>query len=319
MAAEVRATVEPGRHVHLVLEHDGNVADHLRQGFDAQWNDDAHHVLHVLLTGEADGYYADYADRPGRAPGALPRRRLRLPGRALGLSQGRAARHAQRRSAAHRLRAVPAEPRPGRQSAVRRPAGRARRSPQRSRPRSPCSSSARRSRCSSWARRAPAARPSSSSPTITASSPRRCAKADAASSPPSRASTTARPPTRSPIPTRSRPSRAAAPLADDADRRALYRRLLTLRAAALAPHLAGARSISAKAAGPACVAARWRLGNGAVLALVSNLGRDDCAVDPPKGDLLFESRAGASEDVRAGRLMAPATVAFLDPAAKSSG
>jgi maltooligosyltrehalose trehalohydrolase len=64
MAAEVRATVEPGRHVHLVLEHDGNVAGHLRQGFDAQWNDDAHHVLHVLLTGEADGYYADYAERP---------------------------------------------------------------------------------------------------------------------------------------------------------------------------------------------------------------------------------------------------------------
>jgi len=64
LAAEVRATVEPGRHVHLVLEHDGNAAHHLRNGFDAQWNDDAHHVLHVLLTGEADGYYADYADRP---------------------------------------------------------------------------------------------------------------------------------------------------------------------------------------------------------------------------------------------------------------
>ena len=32
--------------------------------FNAQWNDDAHHVLHVLLTGERDGYYADYAERP---------------------------------------------------------------------------------------------------------------------------------------------------------------------------------------------------------------------------------------------------------------
>jgi len=38
MAAEVRATVEPGRHVHLVLEHDGNVSAHLRGDFDAQWN-----------------------------------------------------------------------------------------------------------------------------------------------------------------------------------------------------------------------------------------------------------------------------------------
>jgi maltooligosyltrehalose trehalohydrolase len=31
---------------------------------DAQWNDDAHHCLHVLLTGESDGYYADYAADP---------------------------------------------------------------------------------------------------------------------------------------------------------------------------------------------------------------------------------------------------------------
>ncbi len=67
MAAEVRRSVEPGRHVHLVLEHDGNVADHLRRDFDAQWNDDAHHVLHAMLTGESDGYYADYADAAGAA------------------------------------------------------------------------------------------------------------------------------------------------------------------------------------------------------------------------------------------------------------
>ena len=32
--------------------------------YDAQWNDDFHHVAHVLLTGERAGYYADYADRP---------------------------------------------------------------------------------------------------------------------------------------------------------------------------------------------------------------------------------------------------------------
>jgi len=64
MAAELRATVESGREIHLVLEHDGNVAVHLRRGFDAQWNDDGHHVLHVLLTGEHEGYYGDYVDRP---------------------------------------------------------------------------------------------------------------------------------------------------------------------------------------------------------------------------------------------------------------
>jgi maltooligosyltrehalose trehalohydrolase len=30
-------------------------------GHDAQWADEFHHVLHVLLTGEREGYYADYA------------------------------------------------------------------------------------------------------------------------------------------------------------------------------------------------------------------------------------------------------------------
>jgi len=63
MAATVRRTVEPGRHVHLVLEHH-NHASHLRNGVDAQWNDDGHNVLHVLLTNEDGGYYADYANDP---------------------------------------------------------------------------------------------------------------------------------------------------------------------------------------------------------------------------------------------------------------
>lgn len=64
MAHFVRSHCEPDRHVHLVLENDDNSARLLGQGFDAQWNDDAHHVLHVLLTGETDGYYQDYAQQP---------------------------------------------------------------------------------------------------------------------------------------------------------------------------------------------------------------------------------------------------------------
>ena len=66
MAGEIRRTIEKGRHVHLMLEHEGNDAERLRHGFDAQWNDDAHHVLHVLLTGESGGYYSDYATKPAR-------------------------------------------------------------------------------------------------------------------------------------------------------------------------------------------------------------------------------------------------------------
>jgi malto-oligosyltrehalose trehalohydrolase len=65
MAREVRAATPLGRHVHLVLEHDDNAAHHLGPGlYDAQWADDLHHCLHVLLTGESEGYYEDYADKP---------------------------------------------------------------------------------------------------------------------------------------------------------------------------------------------------------------------------------------------------------------
>ncbi|GBQ62379.1 malto-oligosyltrehalose trehalohydrolase [Ameyamaea chiangmaiensis NBRC 103196] len=62
MAAAVRATVEPGRYVHLVLENENNDAALLREGFTAQWNDDSHNVLHVMLTGEDESYYAGFSD-----------------------------------------------------------------------------------------------------------------------------------------------------------------------------------------------------------------------------------------------------------------
>jgi maltooligosyltrehalose trehalohydrolase len=64
MAAEVRGVVGSERRIHLVLENDNNTAKYLGGAFDAQWNDDGHHVLHLLLTGERDGYYQDYSDNP---------------------------------------------------------------------------------------------------------------------------------------------------------------------------------------------------------------------------------------------------------------
>jgi maltooligosyltrehalose trehalohydrolase len=71
LADTVRNAMEPGRHVHLVLENDLNQARYLRRAdrckapaYSAQWNDDIHHALHVLLTGERDGYYWDYSDHP---------------------------------------------------------------------------------------------------------------------------------------------------------------------------------------------------------------------------------------------------------------
>ena len=71
LAETVRSRLPRDRHIHLVLENDRNEASRLARDnrgvarhFDAQWNDDLHHVLHTLATGEADGYYADYAQDP---------------------------------------------------------------------------------------------------------------------------------------------------------------------------------------------------------------------------------------------------------------
>jgi len=64
LACRVRQQTDPARHVWLMLENEHNQASLLEQGFDAQWNDDGHNALHVLLTGETDAYYADYAHNP---------------------------------------------------------------------------------------------------------------------------------------------------------------------------------------------------------------------------------------------------------------
>ncbi len=68
LAETVRAALPAERHVHLVLENDANESRFLSRDdagrprhYTAQWNDDAHHVYHVIATGESGGYYADYA------------------------------------------------------------------------------------------------------------------------------------------------------------------------------------------------------------------------------------------------------------------
>ena len=68
IAAAVHAGPGRTRSVHLVLENDDNAARYLHPekaaGFRAQWDDDIHHAMHVLATGERDGYYADYVPHP---------------------------------------------------------------------------------------------------------------------------------------------------------------------------------------------------------------------------------------------------------------
>ncbi|WP_053758348.1 malto-oligosyltrehalose trehalohydrolase [Streptomyces sp. AS58] len=61
---------ETGRPLFLVAESDLNDPRIITAradgglGVTAQWNDDFHHALHTALTGEAQGYYADFARAP---------------------------------------------------------------------------------------------------------------------------------------------------------------------------------------------------------------------------------------------------------------
>ncbi|MGA2354125.1 MAG: malto-oligosyltrehalose trehalohydrolase [Terriglobales bacterium] len=71
LAMAVRSSIAPDRHIHLIVENERNQARYLQRTelckprtYTAQWNDDIHHTMHVTVTGESDGYYSDYAERP---------------------------------------------------------------------------------------------------------------------------------------------------------------------------------------------------------------------------------------------------------------
>lgn len=62
-----------GRPLPLIAESDLNDAMLITSredgghGLDAQWDDDVHHVLHAMLSGERHGYYADFGSLPSLA------------------------------------------------------------------------------------------------------------------------------------------------------------------------------------------------------------------------------------------------------------
>jgi maltooligosyltrehalose trehalohydrolase len=64
-----RARAVSGRGIYVTLENFDNSASLLGEPgavskSDAQWNDDVHHSLHVILTGETHSYYTDYRKDP---------------------------------------------------------------------------------------------------------------------------------------------------------------------------------------------------------------------------------------------------------------
>jgi maltooligosyltrehalose trehalohydrolase len=79
LADEVHALGEQlGRPLELIAESDLNDAvmvtptDRGGLGMDGQWADDVHHALHVALTGESGGYYADFAGHCEAMPDGGP-------------------------------------------------------------------------------------------------------------------------------------------------------------------------------------------------------------------------------------------------------
>ncbi|MFZ5784112.1 MAG: malto-oligosyltrehalose trehalohydrolase [Pseudomonadota bacterium] len=310
MAAEVRRTVEPERHVHLVLEHDGNRAEHLAHGFDAQWNDDAHHVLHAMLTGEADGYYADYADRPAERLARALAEGFVYQGEPSAYRKGE-------------RRGTPSAHLPPTSFVLflqnhdqigNRPFGD--RMTEKADPAALEAAIALQLLSPQIPLIFMGEEEGSRAPFLfftdhhgdLADAVREGRRREFAGFEGFRGGQTA-----AAIPDPNDPAtfERSRPLAGDGGRRALYRKLLGLRAAAIAPHLGGARSLGAAAAGTGAVVARWRLGNGTVLSLASCLGAAACRIDPLEGDVLFESRPGAGDRARSGSLQGPGTVALL--------
>ena len=80
-------------------------------GLDALWNDDLHHTAVVALTGKREGYYTDYTGSPQEFISAV-KYGYSIPGATLQVAAATAW-HPCARSAAHGLRDLPREPRPG--------------------------------------------------------------------------------------------------------------------------------------------------------------------------------------------------------------
>lgn len=300
MAAMVRATVPANRHVHLVLEHH-NAAGLLRKSADAQWNDDGHNVLHVLLTGEDGGYYADYATDPAaklarvlsegwvyqgehsaylNTPRGEPSADLPPYAHVLFLQN-----HDQigNRAFGERLTVLAAP------EALEAAIALLLLSPQipmifmgeETGSRTPflfftdhhdeLADAVREGRRQEFAGFAEFADPDKRE--------------------------------RIPDPNAASTFQSSIPQPGEAGRTALYQRLIALRKAEIIPRLAGTTAIGAEAIGPKAVRAAWRLGDGSRLTIIVNLGLDAVHYEAPTGRLLF--RAGNA---------GPMTAAYLEVA-----
>ena len=315
MAAILRAGVEPGRHIHLVLEHEGNAARHLRTGpaapgFDAQWTDDVHHCLHVLLTGESEGYYEDFQDPIHQLA------RCMAEGFAY---QGEvsphltaAARRAVRPPADHRLRDLPAEPRPDRQPRHGRPADHLGQ---------PAGAAGRHCPAAAVAVHPAAVHGRGGGqpdpvPVLhrpqPGAWPNWCVEGGARSSstsPPSRTrSGASASPTRTPAPPSRRRCRIAPASARSSTPICSPCAGRTWRRASRAAAPPGCAVLS-----PAALVARWHLGTGGTLRIASIFGAHAVELAAPAGRRVFATPPEAWDDAMAGSLAGRSAVAWIAP------
>ena len=306
LAHRVRHQVAPPRQAWLILENEDNQASLLQEHFDAQWNDDGHNALHVLLTGETDAYYADFAQQPTEklarclSQGFAYQGHVTRHGRARGEPSGHLPpstfvlflqNHDQigNRAFGERLASL-AEPRALRAATVLLLLS----------PMIPllfmgdelASTQPFLYFTSHHGELADAVREG-----------RRNEFADF--------SAFADPHERERIPDPNAPETflASRPQADPAQgeqTQALYRRLLQLRSEHLVPHLPGATALGAEVLGEGALCARWRLGNGQELRIDLNLGARQVEQQQPPStaQILFEYPAQAFELLRQG-ILAP--------------
>ncbi|NKF23109.1 malto-oligosyltrehalose trehalohydrolase [Solimonas marina] len=304
MVQRIRATIAPHRHVHLVLENEDNRAELLGgDRYDAQWNDDAHNALHVLLTGEHEGYYLSYAERPADQLARVLAEGFcyqgepmpSLDGKPRGSPSGRLPptsfvfflqNHDQIGNRAFGQRLIElADPQALRAATLLQLL---------------CPQIPLLFMGEEWGTRTPflffTDHNAELAPKVTAGRRREFARFSAFSDPAQRE--------RIPDPNdplsfhHSVPDARESAHGDHADWLAWYRQLLQLRHAQLIPRLVGARARRADALGSHAVAAQWTLGDGALLTIVANIGADAAPVAwPVEGHPLIETRDGVASAV----------------------
>jgi maltooligosyltrehalose trehalohydrolase len=314
MAAEIRTRIRD-RNVYLVLENDDNTASHLAGDFDAQWNDDGHHVLHALLTGERQGYYRDYRYNPaallarclkegfifqgepsphrGGKPRGTPSAGLpptafvlflqnhdQIGNRAFGERLTALSRPAALEAAIALQLLCPQIPLifMGEENASEAPFFFF---TDHNEELARAVRDGRRHEFASF--------PQFSDPDLLEKIPEPNALETFSCSRPLAGSTLGE------------------------NRWDLYRRLLKLRQESVVPRLVGTHAVDAQAVGSAAIIARWRMGDGAILVLACNLGPQAAAIDPIRDDCIFATSEAARRSARDGRLEPYSTLALIAP------